>query len=553
MMRRLLLLVIMTAPLWAQGGRGGARGGSGREAPVKPVPFERILRADDDPQNWLTYSGGLDSHRHSPLTQITPENARDLKLSWVFQSRSLEKHEVTPLVVDGVLYTVQSPNDVFALDAATGKTIWQYSHRPQDGVRTPWKLSRGLAILGDKLFLAALDAKVIALDAKTGRELWTTHVADHKLQYSFTVAPIVVKDKLILGPAGGEYGIRGFLAAFDVNTGKELWRFYTVPGPGEPGNDTWRGQDGKPNDSWMNGGAPIWTTGSYDPETNLTYWGTGNPGPDYNGDNRMGDNLYSASVIAVDADTGKLRWHYQFSPHDEFDWDSTQIPVLADITFRGAPRKVLMFANRNGVFYVLDRTSGEFLLGKSFVKTNWYTGFDGAGRPIRPADKLPTPQGTLIYPGNQGGTNWYSPSFSPVTGLFYIPAWENSSGAYRKGELLVYREGQGFMGQGPGRGAANEDVFSSIIALDPRTGDRRWTFRLSAPSTESGVLTTRSNMLFAGGRDGQFVALDARDGKLLWETNLGPSVSAGPVTYMVNGKQYVSIQCGVALYTFTLR
>jgi alcohol dehydrogenase (cytochrome c) len=338
-----------------------------------------------------------------------------------------------------------------------------------------------------------------------------------------------------------------------VNTGKEVWRFHTVPGPGEPGNETWRGQDGKPNDSWLHGGAPIWTTGSYDPETNLTYWGTGNPGPDYNGDNRMGDNLYSASVIALDADTGKLRWHYQFSPHDEFDWDSTQVPVLADITFRGTPRKVLMFANRNGVFYVLDRTSGEFLSGKSFVKTNWYTGFDAAGRPIRPAESLPTPQGTLIYPGNQGGTNWYSPSFSPVTGLFYIPAWENSSGTYRKGELLVYREGQGFMGQGPGRGAANEDVFSSIIAMDPRTGDRRWAFRLSAPSTESGVLTTQSNMLFAGGRDGQFVALDARDGKLLWETNLGPSVSAGPMTYMVNGKQYVSIQCGIALYTFTLR
>ncbi len=551
-MRRLLLLIAMTAPLWAQGGRGGP-GGPGREAPVKAVPFERILRADDEPQNWLTYSGGLDSQRHSPLTQINPENARDLKLSWVFQSRSVEKHEVTPIVVDGVLYTVQSPNDVFALDAATGKTIWQYSHRPEEGVRTPWKLSRGLAILGDKLFLAALDAKLIALDAKTGRELWKTPIADQKLQYSFTVAPIVVKDKLILGPAGGEYGIRGFVAAFDVNTGKEVWRFYTVPGPGEPGYETWQGQDGKPNDSWLHGGAPIWTTGSYDPETNLTYWGTGNPGPDYNGDNRMGDNLYSSSVIALDADTGKLRWHYQFSPHDQFDWDSTQVPVLADITFRGTPRKVLMLANRNGVFYVLDRTSGEFLLGKSFVKTNWYSAFDAKGRPIRPAESLPTPQGTLIYPGNQGGTNWYSPSFSPVTGLFYIPAWENSSGTYRKGELLVYREGQGFMGQGPGRGAANEEVFSSIIAMDPRTGDRRWTFRLSAASTEGGVLTTQSNMLFAGGRDGQFVALDARDGKLLWETNLGPSVSAGPMTFMANGKQYVSIQCGAALFTFALR
>ncbi|HEX4996654.1 MAG TPA: PQQ-dependent dehydrogenase, methanol/ethanol family, partial [Terriglobia bacterium] len=538
------------APLWAQ----GERGGSSREAPVKPVPFERILRGDDEPQNWLTYSGGLDGQRHSPLTQINTENARELKLSWTVQSTSRQKHEVTPLVVDGVLYTVQSPNDVFALDAATGETIWQYSHRPEDGVSTPWKLSRGLAILGDKLFLAALDSKLIALDAKTGKELWKTSVADHRLQFSFTVAPIVVKDKLILGPAGGEYGIRGFVAAFNVNTGKEVWRFYTVPGPGEPGNETWQGPDGKPNDSYLHGGAPIWTTGTYDPGTNLTYWGTGNPGPDYNGDNRMGDNLYSASVIALDADTGKLRWHYQFSPHDEFDWDSTQVPVLADITFRGTPRKVLMLANRNGVFYVLDRATGEFLLGKSFIKTNWYSGFDAKGRPIRPPESLPTAQGTLIYPGNQGGTNWYSPSFSPVTGLFYIPAWENSSGVYRKGQLLVYREGQGFMGTGPGRGATNEEVFSSIIALDPGTGERRWTFRLSAPSTESGVLTTQSNVVFAGGRNGQFVALDARDGKLLWETSLGTtSVSAGPVTYMANGKQYVSIQCGNSLHTFTLK
>ena len=239
--------------------------------------------------------------------------------------------------------------------------------------------------------------------------------------------------------------------------------------------------------------------------------------------------------------------------HDEFDWDSTQVPVLADIDFKGTPRKVMMWANRNGVFYVLDRTNGQFLSGKSFIKTNWNAGFDEKGRPIRAPGTLSTQEGTLIYPGNQGGTNWYSPSFSPVTGLFYIPAWENSSATYRKGELLEFREGQGFMGQGPGRGGTGDEVFSSIIAMDPNTGDRKWTFRLSAASTESGVLTTGSNLLFAGGRDGQFVAVDARDGKLLWETNLGPSVSAGPMTYTVNGKQYVSIQCGSALYTFTLR
>jgi alcohol dehydrogenase (cytochrome c) len=553
MKKRLLLMIVCTAATVFAQGRGGP---PNREAPVTPVPFERILRSNQEPQNWLTYSGNLNSQRHSALTQIGPENAGNLVLKWVFQSRSLDKHEVTPLVVDGVMYTIQSPNDVIALDAATGKTIWTYSHKPAEGTRNPCcgNLTRGVAILGDKLFLAGLDAKMIALDAKTGKELWNVQVADYKQQYAMTVAPLAVKDKVITGVAGGEHGVRGFLAAFDVNTGKEVWRFYTVPGPGEPGYETWLGKDGKPNDNYLHGGAPIWVTGSYDPETNLTMWGTGNAGPDYNGDNRIGDNLYSSSVIAVDADTGKLKWHYQFSPHDEFDWDATQVPVLADIALNGSPRKVMMWANRNGVFYVLDRTSGQFLSGTPFVKANWLTGFDEKGRPARAPGILPTEQGTLVYPGNQGGTNWYNPSFSPVTGLFYIPAWENSSSVYKKGEEPPeFQEGQSFTGTGPGRSNATDEVFSSIIAMDPKTRQRKWTFRMSANSTEGGVLTTGSNVLFAGGRDGQFVALDARDGKLLWETNLGPSVSAGPMTYMVNGKQYISVQCGAALYTFTLK
>jgi len=552
MMKRLLLLACAATTVFAQG-RGGP---ANREAPVTPVPFERILRSNQEPQNWLTYSGNLNAQRHSGLTQIRPENAKELTLQWVFQSRSLDKHEVTPLVVDGVMYTIQSPNTVIALDAVTGKTIWQYAHTPAEGTRNPCcgNLTRGVAILGDKLFLAGLDAKMIALDAKTGKELWNVQIADYKQQYAMTVAPLVVKDKVISGVAGGEHGIRGFLAAYDVNTGKEVWRFNTVPGPGEPGFETWLGKDGKPNDSYLHGGAPIWITGSYDPETNLTMWSTGNAGPDYDGDNRLGDNLYSSSVVAVDADTGKLKWHYQFSPHDEFDWDATQIPVLADIEVNGSPRKVMLFANRNGVFYVLDRTNGQFLSGTAFTKTNWFTGFDEKGRPTRAPGIVPTIQGTLVYPGNQGGTNWYNPSFSPVTGLFYIPAWENSSSVYRKGEEPPeFHDGQSFTGLGPQRGTTTDDVFSSIIAMDPKTRQRRWTFRMSAPSTEGGVLTTASNVLFAGGRNGQFLALDARDGKLLWETNLGPSVSAGPMSYMVNGKQYVSVQCGMALYTFALR
>jgi alcohol dehydrogenase (cytochrome c) len=547
----IVALVSLTGLAFAQGGRGGP---ANREAPVTDVPFARVLKPE--PQNWLSYSGGTMSQRHSALTQVTPGNAKDLTLKWVFQTRTLDKQENTPLVVDGVMYTIQSPNDVIALDAANGKTIWTYLHKPAAGTVNPCcgNLTRGVAILGDKLFLATLDAQLIAINAKTGKELWKTDVADYKQQYSMTVAPLVVKDKVITGVAGGEHGIRGFISAYDVNTGKEVWKFNTVPGPGEAGYETWLGKDGKPNDSYLHGGAPIWVTGSYDPETNLTMWGTGNAGPDWDGDARLGDNLYSSSVVALDADTGKLKWHYQFSPHNEFDWDATQVPVLADVQIQGRPRKVMLWANRNGMFYVLDRTDGKFIMGKPFTKVNWLKGFDERGRPMLDPAVKPTKEGTLVYPGNQGGTNWYNPSFSPATGLFYIPAWENSSSTYVKGEEPPeFHSGQSFTGLFPRGGSTTDDFYSAIVAMDPKTGDKKWSFRLSAPSTEGGVLTTASNVLFAGGRDGQFVALDARDGKLLWETNLGPSVSAGPMSYQVNGKQFVSIQAGNALYTFGLR
>jgi alcohol dehydrogenase (cytochrome c) len=540
-----LPLLSLSTLAWAQLSQAPVN----REAAVSAVPFERILRANQEPQNWLTYSGTTLSQRHSALTQITPANAKDLTLQWVFQSRSIEKHEVTPLVVDGVMYTVQGINDVIALNAATGKTIWSYSYKPDAAAHNCCgQETRGLAILGDKIFLAALDTNVIAINAKTGKEVWRTQAADPKQGYAMTHAPLVIKDKVLAGVAGGEYGIRGFVAAFDANTGKEVWRFYTIPGPGEPGNETWSGE------SWKHGAGAIWVTGSYDPETNLTFWGTGNAGPDWNGDARLGDNLYTSSVIALDADTGKIKWHYQFSPHNEFDWDSTQVPVLADIPWQGRTRKVMLWANRNGMFYVLDRTSGQFLLGKPFVKVNWATGFDEKGRPMRTPGIEPTKDGTVVYPGNQGGTNWYNPSFSPRTGLFYIPTWENSSSTYVKGaEPPDFVDGKLFTGDFPRPSKTGDDVFSTIRAVDPQTGEKKWDYRLAAPSTEAGILTTASDLLFSGGRDGSFYALDARDGKLLWETNLGPSVAAGPITYAVNGKQYVSIQAGSALFTFSLR
>ena len=538
--RTILILLLATASLRAQ------------------VSFERLLRADREPQNWLTYSGTLQSQRFSQLTQITPDNVKNLELQWIFQARSLEKFETTALVVDGVMYTVQPPNDLLALDAATGRTFWMYSYHPsQDSRPCCGRVNRGVAILDDTLFMGTIDGHLVAVDARNGRPIWDAAVAKPDAGYAFTHAPLVVKDKVIVGTAGGEYGIRGFLAAFDAKTGKELWRFYTIPGPGEAGHESWSG------DSWKRGGGSVWVTGSYDPDLNLTYWGIGNAGPDYNGDVRLGDNLYTSSVVALDADTGKLKWHYQFSPHDEFDYDAVQVPVLADMTWNGGPRKVMMWANRNGFFYVLDRGTGQFLLGKPFVRVNWADGFDADGRPRRVPGQVPTAEGTLIFPGNQGGTNWYNPSYSPRTGLFYIPTWVNYSSIYVK-RPSEFGEGRGFNGglarstvpQGLRVGTVGyrteDEGYGAVRAIDPHTGDLKWEYKMTE-FTQAGILTTASDLVFTGGNEGYFFALNARTGALLWKSTVGGAVVSGPMTYSVGGRQYVAVAAGSSLFAFALR
>jgi alcohol dehydrogenase (cytochrome c) len=533
-------------------------------APLRAqVSFERLLRAAQEPQNWLTYSGTLFSHRYTGLTQITPANVKNLELQWVFQTRGpaepTEKSEATPLVVDGVMYTVLSPNHVVALDAATGRVFWMYSPRLSPLARVCCgRVNRGLAILGDALFMGTIDGHLIAIDAKTGRPLWDVTISKPELGYSFTMAPLVVKDKVIMGPAGGEYGIRGFIAAFDVKTGKEAWRFHTVPGPGEPGFESWPAG----SNAWEHGGGSIWVTGSYDPDLNLMYWGVGNPGPDWNADSRSGDNLYTDSVVALDPDSGTLKWHYQFTPHDEFDYDSTQVPVLADLDWKGRPRKVMLWANRNGFWYVLDRATGEFLQGKPFVRVNWAEGIDEKGRPKRVLNA--TPEGTLVYPNNQGATNWYSPSYSARTGLLYIPSWMDTYSTYTKGDVQ-YKEGNQFTGRFPtmtvpalrtGPGAINQrtpqEGWGAIQAFDPKSGELKWQFKM-ADVTDSGVLTTATDLLFAGGREGYFFALDARTGAQLWRGSVGGQVSAAPMSYAVNGRQYVAISAGSALFVYGLR
>jgi alcohol dehydrogenase (cytochrome c) len=528
-------------------------------AAAAQVPFERLLRAEEEPENWLTYSGSYKSNRHSALDQITPANVTDLELRWVFQARSLEVFQATPLVVDGIMYLVEPTNTVVAMDAKLGRVFWTYEHTPSREARPCCgAVNRGLGILDNTLFLATLDADLIALDATSGKPLWKTNVGDPALGYALTLAPLVIKDKVVVGIAGGEYGIRGFIAAYDAKTGEEAWKFYTIPGPGEPGHETWQGDD------WMHGGAPAWLTGSYDPDLNLTYWGIGNPGPDWNPSQRPGDNLYSDSVVALNADTGELDWYFQFTPNDPYDYDSVQIPVLIDAPDgAGGTLKLMLWGNRNGFFYVLDRESGQFLAGSPFVDVNWASGLDDSGRPVL----TPQPPGATTFPGVQGGTNWYSPSYSPDTGLFYVSAWEGYGAVFEPAEQ-EYQPGRIFLGGRPTSpipGGANVPGLrrghinnwteaagnGAVIAIDPRTGQQRWKFEMT-DVTSSGLLTTGANLLFSGSREGYFQALDATTGDLLWKQSLGGMIANGPMSYMVDGEQYVAVAAGHSMFVFAL-
>ena len=509
-----------------------------------PVTSERLLSASEEPENWLMYSGQYNSQRHSRLTAIDKSNVDQLEVKWIKQLETLADVETTPLVVDGVMYLTQSPSNVIALDAATGSQFWTYEHAlPEKLALCCGRQNRGVAILGETLFLGTLDAKLIALDAKTGAVQWEAQSADPATGYSKTAAPLVIGDKVISGIAGGEYGIRGFLDAYDANTGELVWRFYTIPGEGEPHNDTWE------DDSWKTGGAPTWITGAYDPDLNLVYWGTGNPGPDWNGEAREGDNLYSDSVIALDADTGELKWHFQFTPHDVHDWDATQIPILIDIEFDGRPRKLLLFPNRNGFFYVLDRVTGEFLRGTPFAKQTWAERIDENGRPIRIPGMLPNEEGVLVYPSINGAANWWSNTYSPRTELLYVVTYDGAETFFIGDDEYV--PGELFVGGGAERYVPQETYASMIRALEPRTGDTRWEFPLQ-PKTQSGLLSTASDLVFGGSVDGYFYALDAVNGTELWRINVGGNVKAAPISYMVGTVQYVTVAAGNSILTFGL-
>jgi alcohol dehydrogenase (cytochrome c) len=524
-MKRILCLMAAILPLAAQ------------------VSYDRLRQADADPANWLTYSGNYSSHRYSGLKQITAANVARLRPAWVYQIRSTDRVETSPLVADGIMYLTEPGGSVTALDTLTGRPLWKYVRDLPKTVRgCCGPMNRGVAILGDMIYVGTYDAHLVALDMKSGIVRWDTEVADPKLGHSITAAPLALKDKIVIGMAGGEYGVRGFIDAYDAKSGKRAWRFWTIPGPGEPGSETWAGDTAK------NGAATTWVTGSYDPDQNLVFWGTGNPGPDWNGDLRVGSNLYSDCLVALDGDSGKLKWYFQFTPHDVHDWDSTEVPVLVDTVVRGERRKAVLFGNRNAFYYVLDRTTGKFLAGRQFAKQSWTRGLDDAGRAIALPDSVPTTEGQKVYPDLGGGTNWFSPSFSPLANLFFVAA-RDSGGIFLKGNV-EYKPGAQFNGGGQSP-IEGEDPIGFIRALKPDTGELQWEFKLQSDAS-AGLLSTGGNVVFTGTREGDFLALDAPTGRALWHFQTGALIKANPVTYLSGGKQQVAIAAGSSIFAFTL-
>ena len=516
---------------------------TGRAPSSGDVTFERLKASAKEPQNWLTYWGDLRGTHYSGLSSIKPGNVRSLTSAWAYQFGGT-RVETTPLVVDGVMYVTGPGNNAAALDARTGRAIWQYVRRLPSDIHANCTVmtNRGFAILGNRLYMATLDAHLVALDTKTGNPLWDVMVDDYKMGTSITHAPLAIDGKIIVGITAGECALTGFLDAYDAVTGKRLWRVNVIPGKGDPARSTWAG------DSADFGGGPTWMTGTYDAATDTLFWSTGNPSPDYDGSVRAGDNLYTCSVLALDPKTGKMKWYFQFTPHDTHDWDATETNVLVDATFRGKMRHLILHADRNAFFYVLDRDTGEFLMGKPFAKQTWAKGLDAKGRPIVIPNTDPTPEGNFVCPDQSGATNWASPSWDPQTNLFYLAVRESC--ALYTSITKVPRPGDPYTGTGqqeePGR------FPGAIRAIDPQTGEVKWSFDLHLGSVGAGVLATAGGVVFAAAKDGNLIALDARTGAELWHYQTGAEINASPISYSVDGKQYIAIATDSTLFTFAL-
>ena len=531
--------------------------GTGRDVAEKfhlkiNVSSEQILSAGSKSDEWLTYSGSLDGRRYTPLKEITTANVSQLKVRWTQQFNTSDPTiEATPIVVGGTMFTTEPPSNVVALDAKSGEVIWRYDRTvATDLALCCGRVNRGLAILGHALFLGTLDGYLVAIHADTGKMIWQTQVADFSQGFTMTGAPLIVNQSVVAGVAGGDYGTRGFLAAYDPETGRQQWKFDTIPGPGQPGHETWKA-------GWETGGGATWITGSYDPSLGLLYWGVGNPAPDFSGDSRLGDNLYTNSVVALHADTGKLAWHFQFTPHDEHDWDSTQTPILTDISIGGTIRKVICWVNRNGFYYVLDRVTGEFLVGVPFVELNWAKGLDPKGRPILDDANQVTTAGTLTKPALAGGTNWQNPALDHERGLIFVPATEGAS-VFTKSAEIPRRdlERKLFLSSGA---VTTESPTLFVRALDVATGTKKWEY-LSPPLllgvsahsySYSGLLATGGGLTF-GASGGYVFALNSATGEERWRVHLGGDTRAAPISFTVDGKQVIAVSVGRALFVFGL-
>jgi alcohol dehydrogenase (cytochrome c) len=494
---------------------------------------------------WPIYNGDPGGNRYTTLTQINKDTVGHLAPTWVFSVPDTGQLQVTPVVVDGIMY-VSAPNECFALDAGTGRRLWHYKRSRTKGI-VGGNANRGVAVAGDRVFMMTDHAHLIALDRSTGEVIWDTMLDDWRKNYAASSAPLPAGNLVISGVSGGEHGANGFVAAHDQETGKEVWRFWTVPKPGEPGSETWKGKDIE------HGGAPTWFTGSYDAGLDMVYWPTGNPTKEYNGDDRQGDNLYANSIVALDRKTGKLKWYYQFTPHDLWDWDATQTSVLVDVEWQGQPRKLMLHANRNGFFYVFDRQDGKLLLAKAFVKNlTWASGIGADGRPVKLPNQDPTPAGTKVCPAQDGATNWFSPSFNPSTGLYYLQTFEKCS-IYTKSDQGDWESGKSYLG-GSQKTASDPKPQRILRAIDIRSGAIKWEMpQVGMGNTWGGTLTTASGLVIVAEDGGGLMAVDAVTAKPLWHFQTNQSWKASPMTYMFDGKQHIAIAAGSNILAFAIR